>query len=371
MATDFATSPPPPSERVRALMEALEAERVLGKLKEAELARKEAEMRKVKNDAGMLQARIEEEEEFIANNLLRRLEQATQEKAHLARQVEKEEDFLTNILQKKLDEVRQEKVELELHLETEQEYIVNKLQKQLTEVIRQKNALQAKLSEGHSGLISKLEQSLETYKERLQAEEEDRTRPSIVHLEAQIRSMHEQQDKLDTEAEGYHQMCTDLEKRLEEVKKDHFIMQAKAHRFREKLQQLQLQREAELLQTELSEEWSFNHRIKKSPAVSLRSRSASEACPPHPKSLVPPTDDGRFRSQSVTVSARPVPRRRGPLTLTPPRLDSPHSGEMPSRAASRSELRFHTVEVLQMSRSPRNSRFTGALPRGLPPHGRP
>lgn len=44
------------------------------------------------------------------------------------------------------------------------------------------------------------------------------------------------------------------------------------------------------------------HRIKKSPAVSQRSRSASEACPPHPKSRVLPTDDGRFRSRTGTAS---------------------------------------------------------------------
>ena len=51
------------------------------------------------------QARIEEEEEFIANNLLRRLETAKKEKEHLALQVENEEDFLTNTLQKRLEQV--------------------------------------------------------------------------------------------------------------------------------------------------------------------------------------------------------------------------------------------------------------------------
>lgn len=52
----FLVCPPPVPGEFASLggMEALEAERVLAKLKEAELARKEAEMRKVKNDAGML-----------------------------------------------------------------------------------------------------------------------------------------------------------------------------------------------------------------------------------------------------------------------------------------------------------------------------
>ena len=51
------------------------------------------------------QAKVEEEEEFITNNLLKRLEVVKKEKEHLAKQVEIEEEFMTNNLQKKLSKV--------------------------------------------------------------------------------------------------------------------------------------------------------------------------------------------------------------------------------------------------------------------------
>lgn len=365
----------PLSERVKALREALESEKLLCKHKSAELVRKEQEMQKVKEDAALLQARIEEEEEFIANNLLRRLEVAQREKAHLALQVENEEDFLTNTLQKRLEKVRQEKVDLESHLEMEQEYIVNKLQKQLSEVIRQKNSLQAKLGEGHSGLISQLERSLDQYKESLQPQMDDVQRQSILHLETQIRTTQEQQQKIDCEAEEYRVKCNDLEKRLEEVKQDHFITQAKAHRFKEKLHQLQLQREAELLRSEFSDEWTFNRvrRSRDGTLVALRSRSASEVtrkslCGPRPPVEL---NDGRARSQSVTLNARSwgrFGRHQHSFAMTPP-VDSPQALDLLNRVSSRTDLRNHTEELLQISpcvshNSPR-PRYMGPLARTI------
>jgi coiled-coil domain-containing protein 6 len=83
---------------------------------------------------------------------MKRLEQLKQEKQALANEVEQEEEFLTNNLQKRLERVRcclqlvllpatehvpagqqlnKEKVDLENRLEAEQEYIVNKLRKQV------------------------------------------------------------------------------------------------------------------------------------------------------------------------------------------------------------------------------------------------
>lgn len=53
----MSTAAKPASDRVRALMAAVEAERLACKLKESELGRKELEMKKVKNDAGMLVCR--------------------------------------------------------------------------------------------------------------------------------------------------------------------------------------------------------------------------------------------------------------------------------------------------------------------------
>jgi Fe-S-cluster containining protein len=49
---------------------------------------------------------VEQEEEFITNKLMKRLEQLKKEKQVLANEVEQEEEFLTNTLQKRLEKVR-------------------------------------------------------------------------------------------------------------------------------------------------------------------------------------------------------------------------------------------------------------------------
>lgn len=105
------------------------------------------------------QTQAEQEEEYITNKLMKRLDELKKEKEHLARQVEMEEENITNKLSKKLEKVKQEKVglpvpvvplwqvqelasssqvNLENLLEQEQEYIVNKLQKQVTAARRKR-----------------------------------------------------------------------------------------------------------------------------------------------------------------------------------------------------------------------------------------
>lgn len=53
-------------------------------------------------------------------------------------QVEQEEEYMTNTLVKKLEQVRREKIDLENQLEQEEEFITNKLQKQLMSVMNEK-----------------------------------------------------------------------------------------------------------------------------------------------------------------------------------------------------------------------------------------
>ena len=113
------------------------------------------------------QLQAEQEEEYITNKLMKRLEALKHEKEELARQVEVEEEMITNALTKKLQKVKEEKVchrptdagawrlrvaradgprlallcaqvHLENQLEQEQEYNVNKLQKQLSTVLEEK-----------------------------------------------------------------------------------------------------------------------------------------------------------------------------------------------------------------------------------------
>jgi coiled-coil domain-containing protein 6 len=63
---------------------------------------------------------VEQEEELIANRLMKRLELLKREKQSLAREVEQEEEYLTNNLQKRMLRLGREKAALENRLEAEQ-----------------------------------------------------------------------------------------------------------------------------------------------------------------------------------------------------------------------------------------------------------
>ena len=89
------------------------------------------ENRQLRQASVNIQARAEQEEEFISNTLLKKIQELKKEKVFhlnklilnftrlclketLAIHYEKEEEFLTNQLSKKLNHLRQEKVELEV-----------------------------------------------------------------------------------------------------------------------------------------------------------------------------------------------------------------------------------------------------------------
>eukprot|EP00754_Rhynchopus_humris_P006557 Rhum_TRINITY_DN13138_c0_g1::Rhum_TRINITY_DN13138_c0_g1_i1::g.57394::m.57394/K09288/CCDC6, PTC; coiled-coil domain-containing protein 6 len=162
--------------RIEAEAEALEAE--ARRLREAEesgqdeyarvesaLRKKDHEVRTLKTEAATLQRRVEEEEEFIANGLLKRLDRIGKEKEQLAEQLEAEEEFLANSLQRQLTQMSLEKVELEKHLGRERKFIVHKLKKQLKEACEQKRSLEKLVHGGADGkgLLS----HLDTYKESI------------------------------------------------------------------------------------------------------------------------------------------------------------------------------------------------------------
>ncbi len=113
---------------------------------------------------GRLQLQAEQEEEYITNKLMKRLETLKQEKEELARQVEVEEEMITNALTKKLQKVKEEKVLLENQLEQEQEYIVNKLQKQLSAVLDEKRALESRLRENTGAILQSIQHHLARWK---------------------------------------------------------------------------------------------------------------------------------------------------------------------------------------------------------------
>ena len=87
------------------------------------------ENKKLQKESVEQQARAEQEEEFISNTLLKKIQELKKEKVRkkldllllrfyfqetLASHYEKEEEFLTNQLTKKMGHLKQEKVELEV-----------------------------------------------------------------------------------------------------------------------------------------------------------------------------------------------------------------------------------------------------------------
>ncbi|XP_013417577.1 coiled-coil domain-containing protein 6 [Lingula anatina] len=137
------------------------------KLKCKQLQEENRELRKA---SVSIQARAEQEEEFISNTLLKKIQSLKKEKETLAMNYEQEEEYLTNDLSRKLMQLRQEKVELEQTLEKEQEYQVNKLMRKierleadtlskqttLEQLRREKIELENALEQEQEGLVNRL-----------------------------------------------------------------------------------------------------------------------------------------------------------------------------------------------------------------------
>lgn len=173
------------SSDVEYLRAELEAARILAAREKARAKTFELEIQQLKEQSLSAHNKLEQEEEFITNNLMKKLEKMNSEKREMLMRVEQEEEFLTNSLQKRLDRVMREKadleaqmarekeqasqsgnlekrlcdmaeerarlvaekVELERQLEAEQEYIVNKLQKQTMGLAKEKDHLMAEREE--------------------------------------------------------------------------------------------------------------------------------------------------------------------------------------------------------------------------------
>lgn len=132
-----------------------------------------------------IQAKAEQEEEFISNTLMKKIHTLKKEKEILAMNYEQEEEYLTNDLSKKLLQLRQEKVTLEQTLEREQEFQVNKLirkierleaetvskQQVLEQLRKEKIDLENTLEQEQEALVNRLwirMEKLETEKRLLQ-----------------------------------------------------------------------------------------------------------------------------------------------------------------------------------------------------------
>ncbi|KAF7287035.1 coiled-coil domain-containing protein 6 isoform X1 [Rhynchophorus ferrugineus] len=143
------------------------------------------ENRGLRKASVIIQAKAEQEEEYISNTLLKKIQALKKEKETLAHHYEREEECLTNDLSRKLTQLRQEKCRLEQTLEQEQECLVNRLmrkiekleaetlakQSNLEQLRREKVELENTLEQEQEALVNKLWKrmdKLETEKRMLQ-----------------------------------------------------------------------------------------------------------------------------------------------------------------------------------------------------------
>lgn len=137
----------------------------------------------------IIQAKAEQEEEFISNTLMKKIQALKKEKETLALNYEQEEECLTNDLSRKLNQLRQEKCKLEQTLEQEQECLVNKLMRKIEKLEAETLAKQSNLEQLRREKVE-LENTLEQEQELLV----NRLWKRMDKLEAEKRSL---QIKLD------------------------------------------------------------------------------------------------------------------------------------------------------------------------------
>ncbi|XP_011504582.1 PREDICTED: coiled-coil domain-containing protein 6 isoform X1 [Ceratosolen solmsi marchali] len=124
------------------------------------------ENRSLRQASVIIQAKAEQEEEFISNTLLKKIQALKKEKETLAHHYEQEEECLTNDLSRKLSQLRQEKCRLEQTLEQEQECLVNKLMRKIEKLEAETLAKQSNLEQLRREKVE-LENTLEQEQEAL------------------------------------------------------------------------------------------------------------------------------------------------------------------------------------------------------------
>ena len=97
---------------------------------------------------------------------MKKIQSLKKEKETLANNYEREEEYLTNDLSRKLNQLRNEKVQLEQTLEQEQEHMVNKLMRKIEKLEAETNAKQSNLEQLRREKIE-LENTLEQEQESL------------------------------------------------------------------------------------------------------------------------------------------------------------------------------------------------------------
>lgn len=107
----------------------------------------EAQVISMRRESARAQVAVEEEEEAIANRLMKRLSALKHEKEQIARASESDSEWVTNSLTARLDELRKQKQDVIAAAEAENEFIVNRLNKELEALRLEKNELERRVEQ--------------------------------------------------------------------------------------------------------------------------------------------------------------------------------------------------------------------------------
>uniref|UniRef100_A0A3Q2Y942 Coiled-coil domain containing 6a n=1 Tax=Hippocampus comes TaxID=109280 RepID=A0A3Q2Y942_HIPCM len=327
------------------------------------------ENRDLRKASVTIQARAEQEEEFISNTLFKKIQALQKEKETLAVNYEKEEEFLTNELSRKLMQLQHEKAELEQHLEQEQEFQVNKLMKKIKKMENETISKQLTLEQLRREKID-LENTLEQEQEALV----NRLWKRMDKLEAEKRILQEKLDQpvsappsprdVSMEIDSPENMMRhirflkkiDLENTLEQEqeKRAQYIeeerhMREENVRLQRKLQREMERREAlcrQLSESESSLEMDDERYFNEMSAQGLRARTVSSPIPytPSPSSSRPISPGLSYGSHTVGFTPPATLSRAAISHYNTPALhvhgSSSHSVARPSPRRSTSPDKF-------------------------------
>ncbi|KAL4640993.1 coiled-coil domain-containing protein 6 [Arapaima gigas] len=333
------------------------------------------ENRDLRKASVTIQARAEQEEEFISNTLFKKIQALQKEKETLAVNYEKEEEFLTNELSRKLMQLQHEKAELEQHLEQEQEFQVNKLMKKikklendtiskqltLEQLRREKIDLENTLEQEQEALVNrlwkrmdKLEAEKRILQEKLDQPVSAPSSPRDVSMEIDspenmmrhIRFLKNEVERLKNNLRTTELQHT--EKRAQYIEEERHMREENI-RLQRKLQREMERREAlcrQLSESESSLEMDDERYFNEMSAQGLRPRTVSSPIPytPSPSSSRPISPGLSYASHTVGFTPPPTLTRAGMSYYNAPGLHvhvgTSHGITRPSPRRSNSPDKF-------------------------------
>eukprot|EP01059_Diplonema_ambulator_P013298 TRINITY_DN23831_c0_g1_i1.p1 TRINITY_DN23831_c0_g1~~TRINITY_DN23831_c0_g1_i1.p1 ORF type:complete len:392 (+),score=163.42 TRINITY_DN23831_c0_g1_i1:42-1178(+) len=302
---------------------------------DAEVDKKNEEVRQLKMFRVKLQQSVENEEDYIMNNLTKRLDALQKEKAALVQQAQKEEEFINNTLQAKLKCLKQEKIDAENRLEQEQEHIVNKLQQELLKVSEERAQLQAKLHSSRGDLLKQLSEQAERQGRKTQVGDDTTT---INKLGAEIRRLQDEHNRAETRLRTYESERKRLHTMLESLQKESKNREREQIALKNELEKVTEERKNLFIAAEQILEKKINSTLrskKRKPGCRLRSASelsdslSSSICSSSAISTPKLYDQHSISSASTSVSDK---RRSSSVPLC--RSPSQHYHSVPHYSTS-------------------------------------